>query len=190
MGRNMGLRHAVEANAAAIEANAAAIEELGGGGCERIPVLFSVDEIAAGEFSNAVGFGLESGKYQQPLTLQHWRHCPLPPRLLTHCAPIPSDTVPFYDPETGEQLGVYSDFSTETSTSDECLIQGFFTWVTQDNGFDEYASQLNLQSTCTSKYNSIVGGNGMYGCASGYEGAHIVYAAAELETLPLRLSSN
>jgi len=77
------------------------------------------------------------------------------------------DAVPFYNPETGEQLGVYSDFATETpGGTDECLVTGAFSFGV---GVETYQSQIELQFTCTSEYNAIVGGTGEYGCASGYE---------------------
>jgi len=80
------------------------------------------------------------------------------------------DRVPFYNPETGEQLGYYSDFATETGGSDECLVQGVFSFD-EDMSSDtvSFASTINLSFTCSSESNAVVGGTGSYGCASGYE---------------------
>jgi len=101
--------------------------------CTRLPVLFFVDEIDAGEYKSAVGFGLQN--------------------------------VPFYDPETGEQLGVYNDAATQLPNSNECLVQSSFSFGFR-TVFDDI---INLQFTCRGKTNSIVGGSGKYACASGYE---------------------
>jgi len=73
------------------------------------------------------------------------------------------DTVPFYDSNNGEQLGFYSDESTLLNSGD-CVGSGAFSF-----GSDPYTSQINFQFTCNGEFNTVTGGSGDYGCASGYE---------------------
>jgi hypothetical protein len=73
-----------------------------------------------------------------------------------------------YDPETLEQIGVYSDFAIDIPDSEECLVTGAYSLGTPDaNG--KYASQIELSFTCSSQSKAITGGTGAYGCASGFE---------------------
>jgi hypothetical protein len=73
------------------------------------------------------------------------------------------DTVPFYNSNDGQLLGYYSDESANLSNGD-CIGTSVFSF-----GLDPYLSQINLQFTCNGEYNGITGGNGLYGCATGYE---------------------
>jgi len=76
--------------------------------------------------------------------------------------------LPFYD-EHGNQLGTYSDFATVTGKdSEECVGRGAYSFDFDEHiGF--YLSTINMAYTCSSDYNTITGGSGDYGCASGYE---------------------
>ena len=76
--------------------------------------------------------------------------------------------VPFYNPTTLEQLGTYSDFAVDIPESDECVADGAFSFgLNPDTG--SYDSQITIAFTCGSAQNSITGGSGAYGCATGYE---------------------
>ena len=105
--------------------------------CNVISVIFKKQEIAAAEYTNCLGFGL--------------------------------DQVPFYDPETGNQLGTYSDFATSLPDCNECVVSGAFSFDEDSTHNGLYRSQINIAFTCGSEMNTITGGSGTYGCASGYE---------------------
>ena len=70
------------------------------------------------------------------------------------------DSIPFYNVETGEHLGYYSDSAAYLASGD-CVGNGEFTFIDQ--------SQISIQFTCFGTFNSITGGTGQFGCASGYE---------------------
>jgi len=74
------------------------------------------------------------------------------------------DTVPFYNAETGELLGYYSDSSTDLE-SEDCVGTGAFSFDYEE----PYVSQIAFQFTCFGEFNSITGGTGEFGCASGFE---------------------
>lgn len=76
--------------------------------------------------------------------------------------------IPFYaDDLYTEKLGTFTQYGVNTPT-DECLLQSAYSF-----DYDEvsglYGSTLNLQHTCSSVYNTITGGSGKYGCATGTE---------------------
>lgn len=76
--------------------------------------------------------------------------------------------VPFFDPETLEQIGTYSDFAVDIPDSEECIATGAFSFGTP--GADgKYPSQVEISFTCGSQQNAVTGGTGEYGCASGFE---------------------
>ena len=79
--------------------------------------------------------------------------------------------VPFYSAETGDKIGIYTDFANNLGNPDAetigvCLATGSFSW-TDENG--DVVSTVNLSFTCASAENAIVGGTGEYSCANGYE---------------------
>lgn len=74
------------------------------------------------------------------------------------------DNVPFYSGNTGKLLGYYSD-GARLLASGDCVGNGAFSFGFQK----DYPSQISMQFTCNGEYNSISGGNGEYGCATGYE---------------------
>ena len=74
------------------------------------------------------------------------------------------NNVPFYNSQTGEHLGYYSDAATELA-SNECVGTGEFGFSTNNTS----TSQISIQFTCHGKYNPITGGTGSYGCAKGFE---------------------
>jgi hypothetical protein len=75
------------------------------------------------------------------------------------------DNVPFYSTTSGEPLGFYSDSATSLA-NEECVGSGTFSFGLAAPLFQ---SQINIQFTCKGEFNSITGGNGDFGCASGYE---------------------
>jgi len=90
------------------------------------------------------------------------------------------DNAPFYNTETGEQLGFYSDTAADLS-SEDCVGSGAFSF-----GMDEpYVSQIAFQFTCFGEFNSITGGTGMYGCAKGFE--EFIYDDGEIIESELNL---
>jgi hypothetical protein len=81
--------------------------------------------------------------------------------------------IPFYDANSGSELGIYSDFATalsasgsSNSTTTDCVATGAFSFVDSNQ---TVVSTINLAFTCQSSENAIVGGTGAYGCANGYE---------------------
>jgi hypothetical protein len=72
--------------------------------------------------------------------------------------------VPFYYKDNGDLLGYYSDSSTKFADGD-CVGVGTFSF----GKTSPYPSQVSVQFTCTGHQNSIIGGNGDFGCASGVE---------------------
>lgn len=77
------------------------------------------------------------------------------------------DSVPFYDPETGEQLGVQSEFATKLP-SGECLGTGTYNFALIP-GRGVFASQIHTSFACKGDDNSVIGGNGEYECVTGRE---------------------
>ncbi len=75
------------------------------------------------------------------------------------------DNVPFYSTITGQQLGNYTDEATNYKSGD-CAGTGAFSFGSFKN---PYPSQIVFTFTCFGLYNTITGGNGNFGCASGYE---------------------
>lgn len=74
------------------------------------------------------------------------------------------DNVPFYSQETGQQLGFYTDSAADLD-SEDCAGTGSFSFDFQE----PYENQIAFQFTCFGQFNSITGGNGAFGCASGFE---------------------
>lgn len=66
-----------------------------------------------------------------------------------------------------EQLGTYSDAATFEGFSQDpdstCVGYGTFTFID--------GSEISLSYTCGTRKNSITGGQGRFGCASGFEGS-------------------
>jgi len=75
------------------------------------------------------------------------------------------DSVPFYNSDTNEQLGVYSD-EAKSLDDDDCVGAGLFSFGAAD---PEYSMQISFSFTCKGEFNAITGGTGAYGCAKGYE---------------------
>lgn len=73
------------------------------------------------------------------------------------------DSVPYYNSETGDQLGFYTDEA--TTLEDDCVGTGVFSFGPAVS----YEDQISITFTCNGAYNAITGGNGRFGCASGFE---------------------
>lgn len=108
--------------------------------CQQIPVYFYLNDLRAGYHPTAsIGGGF--------------------------------DSVPFYSTDTGAHLGYYSDSATVLPSKD-CVGSGSYSFgsaTSSSTTNKDYPSQISLQFTCFGAYNSITGGNGQFGCASGYE---------------------
>ncbi|GKY95994.1 hypothetical protein MPSEU_000559900 [Mayamaea pseudoterrestris] len=74
------------------------------------------------------------------------------------------DSVPYYNANTGEQYGFYSDEATNLDSGD-CVGGGVFSFGPTIS----YLDQITFSFSCYGASNSITGGNGRFGCASGYE---------------------
>lgn len=75
-----------------------------------------------------------------------------------------SSNVPFYDERDGSLLGYYTGALTVVRND----TIGTIAWSLGDTLGGPYASQFVTVLTNTGAYDSIVGGNGQYGCAEGY----------------------
>ena len=85
---------------------------------------------------------------------------------------------PFFDKPNGTQIGVYSNFAMfpqgfppaeSAAESVECFVTSVYSFGHPDPVTGFYSSTIDLSHTCTSKFNTIIGGTGDYGCATGYE---------------------
>jgi hypothetical protein len=74
------------------------------------------------------------------------------------------DSVPFYNTNTGAQLGYYSDEATNLASGD-CVGTGVFSF----GAVLQFQDQITFSFSCNGASNSITGGNGRFGCANGYE---------------------
>jgi hypothetical protein len=86
------------------------------------------------------------------------------------------DSVPYYNADTGAQLGYYSDEAINLDSGD-CVGTGVFSFGPTVS----YLDQITFTFSCNGASNSITGGNGRFGCANGYE----IFGADE----PDRISS-
>jgi len=75
------------------------------------------------------------------------------------------DNVPFYDGSNGDLIGFYSDQYTSLPSGD-CVGSGTFSF---GPGSDPFPTQITISFSCFGDMNAIVGGNGDFGCAKGFE---------------------
>jgi len=79
------------------------------------------------------------------------------------------ESVPFYDADSGDLLGSYSDSAVQID-DDDCIGSGAFSFGSGGGGdTPSYSDQVEFGFTCSGRYNAVTGGTGTFGCATGFE---------------------